>query len=127
MRLATEVASRVKLAYPKVAVEVIPTTDVYHGTLMSFVPLRPDGAPIWLYANFDWSFDLESDGLMISEMIPFGDSEDEQVDRIVSEISRIAEEGIPVRQGWFGRALGSRSRKRAPWAQPHSPQGESPQ
>ncbi len=94
MRLATEVASRVKLAYPTVAVEVIPTTDFYHGTLMSFVPVRRDGAPIWLYANFDWSFQLESQGLIWIEDLPMDESERDRVSRVVSEIFKVAESGL---------------------------------
>ena len=92
-RLADEVIARVVQRYPSVSAAVLETVG-YHGTLVSFEPANTEGAPIWFYANFDWSFQLESQGLIWIEDLPMDESERDRVSRVVSEIFRVAESGL---------------------------------
>ena len=109
--LADLVVAEVVKRFPSVAVEQ-PMSSFC--SIVYFTPPNAEGAPILLYANFDWSFQLEVDGWILFEDFPMEESESERVTRIVEEISKIAINGLAPPDGWLHRLLSPR-RRSEPW------------
>lgn len=113
--LADLVVAEIVKRFPGVAVTQPESSPDYFGSLVFFTPSNEQGAPVLLYANYDWSFQLEVDGLVLFEDVPMDESESDRVSRIVEEITRIATEGLRPPEGWL-RRLFHTSRKSEAWA-----------
>lgn len=114
-RLADLVVAEIVERFPTVAVDQPESSPEYHGSLVFFTPSNPQGAPVRFYANYDWSFQLEVDGLILFEDLPMDESEIERVERVVKEITKIAREGVPPSKGRLRRLL-STPRRSEPWS-----------
>lgn len=81
---------------------------------MDFIPPNADGVPLTLYANFDWSFTLESGRFILFDDEPMDDpDEDAWVALVVGEIEAIAARGLS--RSRFDRLIGGRRDRVAPW------------
>jgi hypothetical protein len=113
--LADLVVAEIVKRFPGVAVDQPESSPDYHGSIVYFTPSNAQGAPVVLYANYDWSFQLEVDGLILFEDLPMDESESDRVSRIVYEIARVATQGLATPKGWPQRLFGT-PRKSEPWA-----------
>ena len=78
-------------------------------------PANAGATPVWLYANSDWSFQLDAGGRTLFEDLEMDESEQERVTRIVDEIAKVAA-GAPPRTGWLGRRLDANLVRAEPWS-----------
>jgi hypothetical protein len=113
-RLADLVVAEVVARFPRVMVQQ-PEWAPGFSAIVDFTPTNPGGTPVVLYANYDWSFQLEAGGRTLFEDLEMDESEEERVARIVAEIAKIAA-GAPPRTGWFGRLLDANLVRAEPWA-----------
>lgn len=92
--LADLVAAAIAERHPGVVIEQPETIPEYRGSMVFFTPPNPGGTPVLLYVNFDWSFQLEADGLILFEDAPMTGSPEDHFTWIVEEISTIARDGL---------------------------------
>lgn len=62
--------------------------------MVELTPPNLLGAGVILYANWDWSFGLESGRFVLFEDEEFKGSEEDHIERIVAEIDAIARRGL---------------------------------
>ena len=93
-RLAEVVTQGVIALHPTVTANLIPERDQQHFTIVEFVPRNRRGARVTFYANFDWSFSLESGRFVLFEDEEFHGTEADHIDRIIEEIDSIARHGV---------------------------------
>lgn len=116
LRLATLVTARVAALYPDVHVQIFPKGEPdpalaeYHGCIVEFTSPRIGDLSLMLYANFDWSFQIDVNGITALEDVVMDEAEDARVDRLVAEIRSLAESGMaPIRSSMRWR------KKANPW------------
>lgn len=114
-RLAAAVVARVAALHPTVRIEVVDERPEQHFTIASFIPANQHGAPVTLYANFDWSFSLESGRFRFFDDEPMhDDNEGGRLELIVGEIEAIAKSGLP--RSRVDRLLGFGADRVLPWS-----------
>ena len=91
--LAVTVAARVTAEYPATSVEVRDGGG-FHGTVATFTPRNPDGAPLTLLVAYDWSFDIHVGRFILFDSEPMEGSEAERIDLIVKQILQVARGGF---------------------------------
>ncbi|GAA1060874.1 hypothetical protein [Agromyces bracchium] len=111
--LAVAVAERVTAKYPATSVE-IRDGGGFHGTVATFTPRNPGGAPLVLLAAYDWSFDIHAGRFILFDTEPMEGSEPEQVDLIVEAILEVAREGVS--RGFFDRLISFGRDRVGPWS-----------
>ena len=92
--MAEAVVRSVVALHPTVTVDLTPEREQQPFTMVEFTPRNPSGARVILYANWDWSFGLESGRFVLFEDEEFSGSEDDHIHRIVAEIDAIARRGV---------------------------------
>ena len=93
-QLARAVADAVNKKHPTVKIDLLPHSELYHGSVVRFTPPSKRSAPVVLAVNYDRSFQLESGRLVLIEDEIMNRSEAEHIERIVAEIDKIATEGV---------------------------------
>lgn len=114
-RLAEAVVRCVVALHPTVSVELTPERDQQPFTMVVFTPRNPRGARVILYANYDWSFGLESGRFVLFEDEEFSSSADDHIERIVAEIDSIARLGVT--RSVLDRALSFGADRCQPWSE----------
>jgi hypothetical protein len=101
--------------HPAVRIDVTEERPGQHFTMADFTPPYADGAPLTLYASFDWSFTLECGRFILFEDEPMNDDdEDARVALVVGEIESVATGGLS--RSRFDRLIGGSRDRVAPWS-----------
>jgi hypothetical protein len=94
--LADAVVAIVRQSYPEASVEMLPGgVDGRWYTTVVFVPANTDGVHIWLYVNYDWSFDLHVEEISEFDREPYVGSRDRQIRFMADSVLDFASSGIP--------------------------------
>lgn len=104
-RLADAVAVIISERYPNVAVLRLDSAPIYNGTMVTITPSEPRAARLWLYANYDWSFDLHCGRFVLYEQVPMDESEGDRIKRVVAAIEEVAADGVS--RTWLDRIIGT--------------------